>query len=61
MGLASLVAVETERAGEGWAWMQRALDEAPLNPDVHNNAGALLLKIGVGWVWFVGVARHSWS
>ncbi len=48
MGLASLVAADTGRAEEGWELMQRALEEAPLNPDVHNNVGAFLLKIG-GW------------
>ena len=46
MGLASLVAMDTERAEEGWVLMQRALDESPLNPDIHNNAGAFFLKTG---------------
>ena len=50
MGLASLVAMDTGKGEEGWRLMLRALEEAPLNPDVHNNAGALLLRIGgCGW------------
>lgn len=45
MSVASLLVGEG-RAKEGWDLMERALHEAPLNPDVHNNAGSFLLKIG---------------
>lgn len=47
MSLASLL-VEggTDREEEGAVLMQRAVELAPVNPDVHNNRGAFLLRLG---------------
>ena len=42
MGLALLLA-EDGRGEEGLGLMERAVNEAPLNPDVHNNMAAFLL------------------
>ena len=48
MSLASLLSrEEVGRADEGWRVMERALQEAPDNADVCNNAGTLLARMGM--------------